>query len=252
MTAPALILLGPETPENPLDSRGVRAIIDLAAAVHRTRPDIAVQPAFSHDFSTVIDHLVSRGHDEIVVVPAVLAGQDSAIIHSLETMRSNQPTGISIIFADPLGLDGSLLTVIDERLRTVLAQHQVRELDALVLAGHGSKHSAINAALNRAARIWGNRHHLPTIAAFGTHVPPAVSEAVRAHRADGRRHIAVGRMFLTHSSLSDRVGELAIEAGAVAVSEPLGSHAELSHLVLTRYAVGSLQLLPIEATSAAF
>jgi hypothetical protein len=35
------------------------------------------------------------------------------------------------------------------------------------------------------------------------------------------------------------------EAGAVAVSEPLGAHEELARTVLARYAVGAVELVPV-------
>ena len=62
----------------------------------------------------------------------------------------------------------------------------------------------------------------PVTAAFASAAPPATGEAVRAFRAEGRRHVAVGSMFLAPGFLPDRAAELALEAGAVAVSEPLG------------------------------
>lgn len=240
MTAPALVVLS----AGPDDPRGARSTIELCAQIRTIRPDIDAQPAFLHDAQTVIDHLADAGHSEIVVVPALLAGESSDLLADvIDTGKSSGPT---IVVTEPLGLDGSLLRVLDQRMREALSRARVRELDALVLAGTGSSNSAINSALARAARIWGKRHHLPTIAAFGTHVPPAVSEAIRAHRIDGRRHIAVGRMFLSPSPLSDRVGELALEAGAVAVSQPLGAHEDIAQLAVTRYGVGSLQLLPLD------
>jgi hypothetical protein len=42
-----------------------------------------------------------------------------------------------------------------------------------------------------------------------------------------------------------RMAELALEAGAVAVSEPLGAHPEVARTVLARYAVGAVELVPV-------
>ena len=70
---------------------------------------------------------------------------------------------------------------------------------------------------------------------------------VRTHRADGRRHIAVGLLFLAPGKLPDRVAELAVEAGAVAVAEPLGVDVEVARVILARYAVGAVGLVPLEA-----
>ncbi|MGI8953762.1 MAG: sirohydrochlorin chelatase, partial [Nocardioidaceae bacterium] len=135
----------------------------------------------------------------------------------------------------------------DKRLRTALADARVRELDGLVLAAAGSSDTLANAAVARAARAWGARHHLPTIAAFASAAPPATGEAVRALRADGRRHIAMGSLFLAPGFLPDRAAELALEAGAVAVAAPLGVDEELVRTMLARYAVGAVDLVPIPA-----
>ena len=43
----------------------------------------------------------------------------------------------------------------------------------------------------------------------------------------------------------DRAAELALEAGAVAVSEPLGADPEVARTVLARYAVGAVELVPV-------
>jgi sirohydrochlorin ferrochelatase len=52
-------------------------------------------------------------------------------------------------------------------------------------------------------------------------------------------------LFLAPGFLPDRAAELALEAGAVAVSEPLGAHEELARAVLARYAVGAVELVPV-------
>ncbi len=56
-----------------------------------------------------------------------------------------------------------------------------------------------------------------------------------ALRAQGRRHIAVGSLFLAPGFLYDRAAELALEAGAVAVSAPFGADPEVARMVLARY-----------------
>jgi hypothetical protein len=80
-------------------------------------------------------------------------------------------------------------------------------------------------------------------AAYASASPPATGEAVRAFRGEGRRHIAVASLFLAPGFLPDRAAELAIEAGAVAVSDPLGAHPELARTILARYAVGAVELV---------
>ncbi len=45
--------------------------------------------------------------------------------------------------------------------------------------------------------------------------------------------------------LYDRAAELALEAGAVAVCDPLGADPEVARIVLARYAVGAVELVPV-------
>ena len=144
-----------------------------------------------------------------------------------------------------LGLEASFLEVLDVRMREALKAARVRELDALVLAAAGSTDPLANQAVARLARVWGTHHKLPVTAAYASSAPPATGEAVRAFRGEGRRHIAVASLFLAPGFLPDRAAELALEAGAVAVSEPLGAHPELARTVLARYAVGAVELVPV-------
>jgi sirohydrochlorin ferrochelatase len=70
---------------------------------------------------------------------------------------------------------------------------------------------------------------------------------VREWRRQGKRYVAVGSLVVAPGELTDRAEELALEAGAVAVSRPLGAHDELARLILARYSVGALQLVQIPA-----
>ena len=128
-------------------------------------------------------------------------------------------------------------------MREALKAARVRELDALVLAAAGSSDALANQSVARLARLWGTHHKLPVTAAFASAAPPATGEAVRAFRKQGRRHIAVASLFLAPGFLPDRAKELALEAGAVAVAEPLGVHEEVARTILARYAVGAVELV---------
>lgn len=249
MTAPALVALA----HGSRDPRSAATITALTDQVARMRPDLRIEPAFLElsdpRVDSVVDRLVSEGHDEIVVVPLLLSDAYHAQVDipAVVDAASHRHPGLRIRATDVLGFESAMLTVLDKRLRAALADARVRELDALVLAAAGSSNSIANAAISRAARTWGARHKLPAVAAFATAAPPATGEAVRAFRKDGRRHIAVGSLFLAPGFLPDRAAELALEAGAVAVSEPLGVDEEIARIVLARYAVGAVDLVPIPA-----
>jgi sirohydrochlorin ferrochelatase len=161
------------------------------------------------------------------------------------TAATERHPGLRIRGTRVLGLETAFLEVLDRRLRTALSEARVRELDALVLAAAGSSDHLANQAVARLARLWGSKHKLPTVAAYASAAPPATGEAVRQFRAEGRRHIAVGSLFLAPGTLPDRAAELALEAGAVAVSAPLGADPEVARTVLARYAVGAVELVPV-------
>ena len=249
MTAPALVALA----HGGRDPRSARTVKALVGQVHGTRPDLRVEPAFlehSHpSLDTVVDRLVGTGTDEVVVVPLSLtehhhAHRGTDVAAALSRVAQRHPT-LRIRATGPLGLEPVFLEVLDRRLRVALSHARIRELDALVLAAEGSSDALANHAVTRLARLWGSTHRLPTVAAYASAAPPATGEAVRQFRAEGRRHVAVGSLMLTPGPLSDRAAELALEAGAIAVSEPLGADPEVARTILARYAVGAVELVPV-------
>jgi sirohydrochlorin ferrochelatase len=247
MTAPALIALAHGS-RDPRSSQTIRALVDEVRAL---RPDLRIEPAFLElskpTFATVVDKLVKAGYDEIVVVPLLLTEAYHAKVDVptaiAETIARHD--NLRIRATNVLGLETAFLDVLDRRMRTALKDARVRELDALVLAAAGSSDPLANQAVARLARLWGSKHKLPTVTAYASAAPPATGEAVRAFRAEGRRHIAVGSMFLAPGTLTDRAAELAIEAGAVAVCAPLGAAPEVARTILARYAVGAVELVPV-------
>ena len=247
MAAPALVALA----HGSRDPRSAATINALVAEIRAQRPDLRVESAFLElsrpSFHTVVDRLVKAGFDEIVVVPLLLteAYHAKVDVPSAVAEVTAKHADVKVRATAVLGLEPCFLEVLDERLRTALSAHRVRELDALVLAAAGSSDPLANQAVARLARIWGAHHRLPVTAAYASAAPPATGEAVRAFRAQGRRHIAVASLFLAPGNLVDRAAELAYEAGAVAVSAPLGAHPEVARTVLARYAVGAVELVPV-------
>lgn len=247
MPAPALVALA----HGSVDPRTAFTIRELVTQVRTLRPDLQISEAFVNPasadepaFDAVVDELAAQGVEEIVVVPLVLGGHaDDATPTAISAALSRHPR-LQIRASADLGLGPVLLQVLDQRLRAALQAARTRELDALVLAASGTNDPLILQAVQRLARLWSQHHKLPVVAAYSSHVPPAANEAVRSLRAQGRRHIAVGSLFLAPGEELDRVSELALEAGAVAVSGPLGAHLEIAHLVLARYAVGAVELVP--------
>ena len=247
MAAPALIALAHGS-RDPNSATTITALVDEVRAL---RPDLRIEPAFLElakpSFDQAVARLVRAGFDEIVVVPLLLTEAHHAKVDVPKAIAAatERHENVTITATPVLGLERTFLGILDERLRDALRDARVRELDALVLAAAGSSDPLANQAVSRLARLWGSHHKLPVTAAFASAAPPATGEAVRAFRAQGKRHIAVGSLFLAPGFLPDRAAELALEAGAIAVSTPLGVHPELARTILARYAVGAVALVPV-------
>jgi sirohydrochlorin ferrochelatase len=252
MTAPALVALA----HGSKDPRSAATIHDLCAQVSSMRPDLRVEAAFldhcEPSADAVVEQLVADGYDEVVVVPLLLTSAFHARVDVPAVVEElgAKHRGLRLRLSDVLGETApstALLDVLDRRLRTALKHARATELDSLVLAAAGSSDPLANAAVSRLARLWGTRHKLPAMAAFASAAPPATGEAVRAFRRQGRRHVAVGSYFIAPGFLPDRAGELATEAGAITVAEPLGADSAVARLVLTRYSVAAVELVPLPA-----
>lgn len=252
MSAPALVALAHGT----RDPRSVATTTALGAQVRALRGDLRTEIAFLETPSletpeprlgAVVDRLVGEGYDEVVVVPLLLTPSPTAVLdvaRAVHAATARHP-GLAATATGALGLEPSFLAVLDERLRSALRASRVRELDALVLAASGSNDPLALASVARLARRWGARHRLPVSAAYASASAPRTGEAVQALRTEGRRHVAVGSLFLSPGLMASRAAETARDAGAVAVSGPLGAHREVARAVLARYAVGAVDLVPV-------
>ncbi len=249
MSAPVLIVVSDTNHAHP-SGWVVKMLEQTTRAI---RPDIRVHAAFLDSSDPQIDAIVARliacGYDEFVLVPLSLSTvhQPNADILSLADSVCVDHPKVALRVAEPVGPDPRLLTVLDLRMRDALRVARVRELDGLVLAAAGSSNALATVALARLARTWAAHHRLPVKVAFASTAPPTTAEAIREFRREGRRNIAVGSFFVASGVLLDRTVELALEAGAVAVSEPLGAHAELARLLLARYSVAAFDLIGLPA-----
>ena len=247
MTAPALVILA----HGSRDPRSAATVHALAKHLRELRDDLRIETAFLDHCPPspfqVFEKLIADGVEETVVVPLLLTEAYHARVDIpavIDEARGRYPN-LKVIASDVLGYDDTLLDVLDRRMRDALAAGRVRELDALVLASAGSSDNQANAALTRLARLWGQRHKLPVVAAFTSAASPTPAEAVLQWRLEGRRHVAVGSFFLAPGVLPDRAEQTARRAGAVAVSRPLGVSAEVARLILLRYSVAGLDLLAL-------
>ena len=248
MTAPSLVLLGYGSPDPrvPQVSQQIRdGLLDI-------RPELDVHLAFlDHGGPAgmpVINRLVSQGVREVVLVPLLVseAFTSPSAVPALVAQAGAAHPGLRITASRPVGPEAQLLSIIDRRLRDALRARRVCELDGLVFAAAGSTDVRSNALVARRARQWSSHHRLPCVVAFATGPGPSTAEAIRTLRSQGRRHIAVGSWFLAPELLYTHQAELALEAGAVAVSAPMGGEPEIAEVVLTRYLVAAMDLVDVD------
>jgi sirohydrochlorin ferrochelatase len=249
MTAPALVLLG----YGSHDPRVAQVSAQIRAALLRLRPSLDVEVAFldhgAPSAPQVVTRLVRRGVSEVVLVPLLLSDAFHSQVEvpaAVAAVRAEHPD-VRVLASRPIGPEAALLSVIDRRLRDALRSRRVSELDGLVFAAAGSADVRSNAIVARRARQWATHHRLPHVSAFATAAGPTTAEAIRTLRAQGRRHIAVGSWFLSPGLLFTRQAELAYEAGAVAVSEPMGAEPEIAEVALVRYVVAAMDLVDLDA-----
>ena len=246
MAAPALVALA----HGSRDPRSAATINALVAEVRSLRPDLKIERAFldlaKPSLDTTIDRL-ARKHDEIVVVPLLLTEAFHAKVDvpsAIAAAAARRPD-VQIRATPILGLEAPL----PRGARPAPARGP-----ALRPGPRARRPGAGRRRLQRPAGQPVGGPAGPPVglapqaardAAFASSSPPATGEAVRAFRKEGRRHVAVASLFLAPGFLPDRAAELALEAGAVAVSEPLGADPEIARTVLARYAVGAVELVPV-------
>jgi sirohydrochlorin ferrochelatase len=253
MTAPALVMVT----HGSSDPSVTQVSNQVCRGLHRLRPGIQAHCAFlDHDspsLTQVIEQLVHGGINEIALVPLQLISNanDSAQLEELLGKAQRRYPNLRIALSRSLGPELTLLTIIDQRLRTALSQARCLELDGLVLAAASTGDMRGSALLARRARQWSAHHRLPCLTAVADDSGPSVAQAIMGLRAQGRRHIAVGSFFLAADEAFHAQSDLAYRYGAVAVSEPIGSAQEVVDLALARYSFAAMDLLDFGLTEAA-
>lgn len=247
MTAPSLILVG----HGGRDPRVAGICQELRAQVGELRPGLDVHAAFLDNPPTalqVINRLVERGATEVVLTPLNLSDAFSGgaeLTELLTAIRAAHP-GLQVVASQPIGPDVRLLAVVDRRLRDELRRRRVDDLDGLVFLADGHHDPRSHAIIARRARLWSAHHKLPTVTAYSADHGPSAAEAVRSLLAQGRRHVAVGSWYLGPTDDYREQNRLAIEAGALAVSAPLGAEPELVESIISRYVVSAMDLVDLE------
>lgn len=236
MTAAVLVAHGSADPAAAATTRA------LARAVAATRPGLVVRPAYLDHAGPrpgrVLGELADAGHTGAVVVPLLLTAAYHRRVDLPAVLAEARAGGLRlpVAVADVLGpVAGVVPAPLLAALRTRLSELRPRSgYDAVVLAAAGTRDRAARATVATAAAALGETLGMPCRAGYASAAAPTVDSAVRMLRADGGRRVAAAAYFLAPGRLYAVAADSARTAGAVAVAEPLGAAAELSHLVLAR------------------
>ncbi|MDR1791158.1 MAG: hypothetical protein LBR20_05830 [Propionibacteriaceae bacterium] len=193
----------------------------------------------------IIESFPSQDIEECVLVPLGFhnAVENDAEVEALLLKAKSLIPDVRFAASRPLGPESTLLQVVDARLRSALVHAHCLELDGLVLSAERTGDIRGNALLARRSRQWSAHHRLPCITAVGDDNGLSVAQAIMSLRSQGRRHIAVGSLFLAPTECYQAQRELAFRFGAIAVSEPIGPAREVLDLVFARYAFAAFDLL---------
>lgn len=233
-----------------------QVLAELRTSLESMRPDLVVDQVMldepGSDGATTLEQLVTSGTREVTLIPLDLgsATDHSPDIDTLRDQAKRKYPGVEFMIARPIGPASELLNILDARVRSALNRVNAVEIDALVLAAPDTGDVRGQSLLARRARQWSTHHKLPVQLATNDATGKATGSAIMSLRAQGRRHIAVGSLFLakdarflTHRSAANR-------AGAIAVSDPIGSDPRMIELILARYAFAAMEMLDINATDA--
>lgn len=228
MTPPLLVL----TAHGSADTRSIRTVHAVAAAVGIARPSLPVQVAFCERSEPLLDDVLGAlpRDRRAVVVPLLLAAGYHAR-HDIPAMIA--ASGADVELAGVLGEDDRLVHVLRQRLE----QAGVSRLDARVgvlVTAVGSSHRDAN---SRTATLPGEltlTTRWTATEAFATGPRPTLGEAAATLRSRGATRLVVAPWFLAPGRITDRVAGFAA-AHHIPMSAPLGAHRLVAATVLDRY-----------------
>ncbi|WP_411267304.1 sirohydrochlorin chelatase [Actinoplanes sp. KI2] len=210
------------------DPRAAAATEALACAVRRVRPDWEVRATYlDHAGPRPLDVLAALPGRRAVVVPLLLTKAYHGRVDLPAVLSAAAGLPVSVTLAPVLGPAPAVIEGLVRRL-------PADRLDAVVLAAAGTRDAAARATVERAADALSARLSVPCAVSYASAAPPLPGAVVDLLRASGARRIGVAAYFLAPGRLYDLAARSALEAGAVAVAEPLTDAPEIARLVAAR------------------
>jgi len=164
-----------------------------------------------------------------VVVPLLLTKAYHGRVDLPAVLSAAAGLPVSVTLADGLGPAPAVIEGLVRRL-------PAERLDAVVLAAAGTRDAAARQTVELAAGALSARLSVPCAVSYASAAPPLPGAAVDLLRDAGARRIGVAAYFLAPGRLYDLAARSALEAGAVAVAEPLADAPEITRLVADRVA----------------
>jgi sirohydrochlorin ferrochelatase len=205
---------------------GRRVMGQLRVAIQAQRPGLDVVAAYVDVHKPALPDVVSRlrGAGRSMVVLPLLLSTGFHVRVDIGAAVDLAP-GLARA-ARPLGPDDALIDVLVQRLDDAGAG----PADVLVLAAAGSSDPAAAAQVEDTAARLSARRGVPVVTGYLASAQPAVADAVRQARANGRP-VSIATYLLAPGHFSAKLQA----AGADRVAEPLGPHDEIAALALRRY-----------------
>jgi sirohydrochlorin ferrochelatase len=223
------------------DPRAATTTRALARVVAAARPGLDVRVSFLELTEPGPATVLQAIGEPAVVVPLLLTNA----YHGRIDLPA-QVSGFDVALAQPLGqVSDHLLEGLVKRLHDATAaspgsacasrQECSQPYNGIVVAAAGTRVREARATVAEVARALGERLGVPAQVAYAAGAEPTGGEAVRMLREQGADRVAVVAYFLACGQLYATVTGSAVQAGAVAVAEPLGASWDLARLILDRY-----------------
>jgi len=230
------------------DPRAAATIADLLSVVRAraVRPGLETRAAFlDHcvpSLPRVLSALAQGGPADVVLVPLLLTAAYHAKTDIPAQVAAARQPGLRVRQASALGPHPLLLSALERRLAEAGSGSASRAETSVVLAAAGSSDPAANATITALAARWeatgGWRRVLPAFASASGPAAPGLTpaEAVRVLRQmPGGGPVVVASYVLAPGHFADKIRVQGSQAGATAVSAPLGPAPEVADVVLDRY-----------------
>lgn len=215
------------------DPRAGESTEALARAVRRGRPEWLVRATYlDHAGPRPLDVLAALGRRRAVLVPLLLTSAYHGRVDLPAVVAEAAGLPVDVALADVLGF-GTPRLLLDALVRRL---PEPAGFDAVVLASAGTRDAAARKTVEFAAAALGARLGVPAAVSYSSGVGPRSGDAVRDLQAGGARRVAMAGYFLAPGLLYDMAVASALEAGAVAIAEPLGDAPELVSLISARVA----------------